>query len=812
MTRTCVLNIIKNNFLSVFILFFFANSSFSQSTGSIIGNVFSNQQAVEFATVALSNTTDTTKVLYYTTTDSLGKFTFSNIGFGDYFLKISLIGHQSTTQTISLSNQNNSLTLNNIHLNKDISKRLLTAVTVTTQKKLIQKTTEGFIVNAEANITQAGGTATDLLKGTPTVAVDADGGITLRGKAPLILINGRNSAFTTIDQIPASNIESIEIINNASAKYDANAQSGIINIKLKKNKTNGTNGAISLGAGVGSRGRTANSIIVNHKTSKWNVGLGYDNRFAGRTKHITLDRTNFYFPDTYSLNQIRNDERMERLQNMKFNTDFTPDNKNTFSFEAIGNIEGQDNDETLNSTNYKQSKSFNDANSRHALELKRSKLAEFTLGYNRKFLNPKKSLAINFTTSIQQERENTDITTQNLTENKTNLYDPSLQKTHNYANENISNAIIDYAFPIFKNRTLETGYKGTFRQSKNDYEASEKVGNNYIINSTATNIFTFNEQVHAAYLLLHSFIGAEDNPKYKYDIGVRLEQVNNNGNTQNNPTQFANKYLKLFPTASFSYLMPNNQAIKLSYAKRINRPELDNLNPFVDITDALNPHSGNPNLKPEIIQALEFGYNKEWKNYSLTSSLFYRYAENTIRGYQITQANGSVLRLPQNIGTANSYGIENIITAKPTKIYDVNVSFTLFQQELNSSNVTTDVVQKAFNWYGKLINNISIGTRGKIQIIGNYNSAQTTPQGNLTSIYNIDLGFQQKLGKGNSRFGLIVVDVFNTLKSGNNIYTNNFISNRTQKADTRAIMLTFACSFKSVFKEHLLDNKFSKEF
>ena len=802
---------LKMHYTILLVLFsFIINTTFAQSTGNIKGNIVSNQQAVEFATVTLSNQKDTTKILHYSITDSLGKFYFNNIAFGNYFLKITLIGHQPTTQKINVTNENNNIALSNINLNNDDAS--LAAVTVIAQKKLILKTTEGFIVNAAANITQVGGTATDLLKSTPTVAVDADGGITLRGKKPLILINGRNSAFTTIDQIPASNIESIEIINNASAKYDANAQSGIINITLKKNKTNGTNGAFSLGAGLGSRGRTANSIILNHKTSKWNLGLGYDNRFAGRTKHITNKRTNFYLPDTYSLKQERNDERMERLQNLKLNTDFTPNNKHSFSFEAIGNIEGQDNDETLNSTTYKQSKNYNDANRRHSLELKRSKLAEFTFGYNRKFTNPKKSFAISLSTSIEQERENTDIYTQNLNEDKSNLGNPSLQNTHNYANENISNAILDYAFPLFKNGIVETGYKGTYRQSKNDYESSDKVGNDYIINTAASNIFKFNEQVHAAYLLFHSFIGTEENPKYKYDIGVRLEQVNNNGNTQTNSTQFLNEYLKLFPTASFSYLMANNQTLKLSYAKRINRPDLDDLNPFIDITDALNPHSGNPYLKPEIIQALELGYNKDWENYSLSSSLFYRNAKNTIRSFQQSQANGAVLRLPVNIGTANSYGIENIFTAKPTKFYDVNASFTLFQQELNGSNVAKDAVQNSFNWYAKLINNFSIGTRGKLQIIGNYNSAQTTAQGNLISIYNLDLGFQQKLGKGNSRLGLIVVDVFNTLKSGSNNYTTDFKSYKTSKADTRAIMLTFAYSFKSAFKEKLLENKFSKEF
>lgn len=785
-------------------------STFAQKTCKINGNLLDNQQAIEFATVTLAKLPDSTKIAHFTTSDSLGRFTFDKINFGNYLIKISLIGYKTFTQNIFLTSENPVFSLNNLKIKTD--DKLLNEVVVTSQKKLIEKTSEGFIVNASANIVQIGGTATDLLKSTPTVSVDADGAITLRGKTPLILINGRNSKLANPDQIPASSIESIEIINNASAKYDANAQSGIINIRLKKNTQSGTNGAIALGVGEGSKGRISSSILVNHKTEKWNIGIGYDNRFAGRTKHITTNRTNFNLPDTYQINQDRNDERVERLQNLKFNLDFTPDAKNSFSFEAIGSVENQDNDESLHSLILKKSTLFNSENNRHSLELKRAKVGEFAFNYNRKFENSKKSLSASITTSLEQAKENTDINTQNLKENSTSIGTQFLQKTHNYEDANVSNMIIDYTFPIFTKGIIETGYKGTFRNITNDYEASDKIGNNFIINPASTNIFKFNEQIHAIYALYHAFIGNEESQKWKYEFGLRMEQINNNGKTNTNSTNVTNDYLKLFPTANISYLVGANEFWKLSYGKRINRPDLDDFNPFVDITDALNPHSGNPNLKPEFIQALELGYNKEWKNVTLSTNVFYRYSENTIRSFLQPLANGAVLRLPVNIGTANSYGLENIITATPNYFYNLNASVSLFQQEFNGRNISSDALQSSFNWYGKLINNFTVRKGGKLQIIGNYNSAATTPQGRLISLYNIDLGFQQKLGKGNARLGFVVVDVFNTLASGGNNTTTEFISNRIQKADTRAIMLTFAYSFKSVFKEKLLENQFSKEF
>lgn len=789
---------------------FVSTISFAQKTGNIVGNISDNQQAIEFANVTLAKVPDSSKVLYFTSTDSLGRFSFEKVHFGTYLLKISLIGYKTLTQNIILNDENSNYNLSNLKIKSD--EKILNEVTVTSQKKLIEKTSEGFIVNAAANITQLGGTATDLLKNTPTVAVDADGGITLRGKTPLILVNGRNSNLTNADQIPASSIESIEIINSASAKYDANAESGIINIRLKKNTQNGTNGAIALGAGLGSKSRINSSALLNHKAGKWNIGLGYDNRFAGRTKHITGNRTNYNLADTYQINQDRNDERVERLQNLKLNLDFTPNDKNSFSFEAIGNIEGQDNLEDLKSLIYKQNNSFNAGNDRYSAEYRRAKVAELAMNYTRKFINPQKLLSLNLTSSIENGRENTDISTQNLSENLSNLGETYFQKTHNYENGVISNAMLDYAFPIAEKGLLETGYKGIFRSIKTDFESSNKVGSDYIINTASSNIFDFNEHVHALYALYHAYLGEKDKPKWKYELGLRAEKVNNSGQTQNLSTHFTNDYLKLFPTANFSYFTNPDEFWKISYGKRINRPRLGQLNPFVDITDALNPHSGNPNLKPEIIHALEVGYNKEWENISLSSNAFYRYSKNTIRNFFQQQANGTLLNLPINIGSANSYGLENIFTAKPSNYYDVNASITLFQQKLNGSNISSDAIQNSFNWYGKLINNFVVGKGGKLQLIGNYNSAATTPQGRLIALYNVDLGFQQKLGKGNARLGLVVVDVFNTLKSGSKNFTTEFVSNRTQKADTRAIMLTFAYTFKSAFKEKLLENKFSKEF
>ncbi|MCC9016347.1 TonB-dependent receptor domain-containing protein [Flavobacterium lipolyticum] len=779
---------------------------FSQNP-SVKGTVSDGKLAIEFVDVVLKNTADSTKVAGYAITDATGNFSLDHVASGEYKIQFKLIGFKTVTQKVKFTGS--PISIGTITLKTDTN--LLNTVVVNSHKKQIQKTNEGFIFNAVSNLTQTGGTATDMLKNIPTVAVDADGGITLRGKSPMILINGKNSAITNMDQIAASSIESIEVISNPTAKYDANAESGIINIRLKKNNQSGMNGAVVLGGGFGAKGRLNSSVLLNHKTDKWNFGLGYDNRFAGRTKKIKGERINYLIDDEHYINQNRNDQRTEGLQNLKFNIDFSPNENNSFSFEALGNMESQDNGETLYTQVNNSTNQFFSSNKRHSLELERSKVGELAFSYDRKFADDQKSLNASITSSFNKHRENTDIDTYQFDQYDNLIGNAAWQRTHNYEHENISNAIVNYALPVSERTILETGYKGTFRFFNSNFESADQTNGEYVVNPLASNGFKFNEQINAVYGMLNSYIGTKETPKWKYNLGLRAEQVSNNGKTQNNSDNFSNHYVKLFPSASLQLNLAADEFLKMSYSKRINRPDLDNLNPFIDITDALNPHGGNPYLKPEIIHIIETGYSKEWSKYSLSTNAFYRNATNTIRQYAELQDNGVVLQQPRNIGSTITYGLETIFSLKPVGFYDANISITAFQQNINASNLAQDVVNNAFSWYGKIINNFVPWKGGKLQIIGNYNSALATAQGKRIPIYNVDMGFQQKLGKGNARLGLVVTDMFNTLESGFKNNTALFSNNRTSKSDTRALMLTFAYTFKSDFKEKLLENQFSTE-
>jgi len=788
---------------TLFLLLFCGFHAFSQS--AIQARIVDKSAPVEFVNVLLYSASDSVKILKYATTDSAGAFKLAGLGSGKYVLKTQMMGFISAKIPVSLA-EAQSLQLSDISLVTD--SKMLAAVEVISQKELVQKTTQGFIVKAKDNLTQAGGSATDLLKSVPTVVVDAEGAITVRGKGPLILINGRTSGISSTDLIPASSVESVEIINNPSAQYDADSEGGIINITLKKAAKSGTNVTASVGGGFGAKGRGSAAFSLNRSAGKWNVGLSYDMRYSERTRKANTTRTSFDQPLNYLLLQNRLDNRTESTQNLKFNVDYAASGKDIFNFEVLTNLEGQDNDEVLGSKFSTQLGAFNSRNTRESIELEKGLAVEFAGTYKHIFADKKEKLVINASTSIGRDNQDTDISTVALSESGSAYGSTFLQRTYSYAKPQTTNFKLDYAKPISATTVLETGYKGIYRANNIDFQNQTFKSGSYIKNPALSNIFDFKEQIHAAYIQLKS----EPSATFKYDIGLRAEKVMNEGSSiSNSSISFQRDYFNVFPTANLAYFLNKSDFLKFSYSRRINRPGLGQLNPMIDITDSLNQHGGNPYLKPELVNAFEVGYNKEGDGWSLSSSAFYRLSNNIIRPFIDLKPNGVALTTPQNFGNATTYGVEEIMDWFPAKFWSVNTSVSIFDQKIDGSYVSSDIANEVVSWYGKMIHNFSLSKQTKLQLIGAYNSPTAMPQGTRMAVYNIDLGFQTKILKGKGGLGIVLSDIFNMQSSGNIASASNFSLERTFKVDTRAVFITFAYSFANVFKESLLDNLFSND-
>lgn len=804
-----------NKFSFAIVLLLCGLSLSAQNSGSINGIVKENNKPVEFANVYLTLKVDTIKIVRGVVTDSKGYFLIENIPLENYLLNVRMIGFIPKQIPVSLTTTQQKIDLHEITIEADAL--LLNSVEVTAMRNIIQKTEDGFVVKAADNITQVGGTAADLLKNMPGVLVGSDGEITLRGKSPLTLINGRISGIAGVDRaaqlerIPASSIDRIEIITNPSAKYDADAEGGIINIILKKTVDEGTNGAFAVGAGLGDKYRLNASALLNHKTNKWNFGVAYDNWYTTRTRKVEGDRINFELPEEYYLTQRRFDERLIFYQNAKATIDYAPGKKNNLNFEALWAFPGEDNKETLKNTYETSEQDFTSKNQRYSNEIRRSHALDFSLNFMQHFNDPDKLLSVNLSNTFGKDKENTDITTQALTEQDIALGNSSLQQTHVYQKTNLASVAIDYSQPIAKRAIIETGYKGIFRYLSSDYERANLVNDEFVIDPLNTNVFDFNEQIHAVYSQYTGWTGEKDEPKWKYNLGLRAEQVWNEGKTLDEAEAFTNDYFNLFPSANLFYYTPKRNNFKLSYSRRINRPGLGQLNPFTDITDSLNQRSGNPKLKPELIHSMELGYSHSIQKASLSLTAFYRIRNNAILPYTILDANGVAFTQPLNFGKAVTYGLEAIATYNPYSFWGVNFSFSTYNLTIEESGSISEISTEQISWYTKLINNFTLFKDLKFQLIGNYTSPIAIPQGKSVAVYFVDLGFQQKIMKGKGRLGLSVTDVFNTQHYGFTTSDYNFEFRRTVKLDTRAIMLTFGYTFGTSFKEKLMENKFTND-
>lgn len=802
-------------FLQVLLFFGTCCLSLAQGTGSVHGTVKSENTPVEFVNVYLTLEADSSTILSGEITDSLGNFVLSNLPLENYTLNFQMIGFVKKQVSVSLSPTRTSVDIGLIQLETDV--QALGAVEVTAMRDMIQKTEEGFVISASDNITQIGGTAADLLRNMPGVLVGSDGEITLRGKSPLTLINGRVSGVTGIDRsaqldrISASSIDRIEIINNPSAKYDADAEGGVINIILKKNVDEGTNGAFAVGAGVGDRYRLNLSALLNHKANKWNFGLAYDNWYTTRTRSVKGDRINYELPDDYFLTQRRFDERLIFYQNAKVTVDHEINEKNTLSMEVLWAFPGEDNKETLTNTSQTSERDFSGRNLRFSNEIRRSRALDFSLRYSKRFDDPDKSLLFSLSNTFGNDRENTDISSQSLTQQNDPEGNEFLQRTRVNQKTNLLNLGGDYVHPLGNKGQIETGYKGILRYLNTDFERASQENGEFVIDPLNTNIFEFREQIHAVYGQYSGWIGSKNDPHWKYTAGVRAEQVWNDGETPDGSTAFRNDYFNLFPSASLSYFTPKQNSLRFSYSRRINRPGLGQLSPFTDITDSLNQRSGNPNLQPELIHSLDLTYNYNISQVSLSLSTFYRIRNNAIFPFTILDENGVAFTQPLNFGNATTYGAEVIATYTPFSFLNMNFSFSAFEQLIEEGESTDELLVQQTSWYTKLINNFTLFPGSKLQVIANYTAPTAIPQGESVAVYFIDLGFQQNIWQGKGRLGLTVTDIFDTQEYGFITSDENFDFSRVFKLDTRAIMLTFGYTFGSSFREKLMENRFKND-
>ncbi len=785
--------------LLILTLLFLSFHLFAQHTGSTItGNIIdkSTSQNVEFATVQLLKLTDSS-LLKTTVTDKKGKFILENIEAGSYLLRCSFIGYNNSNLPITIINQPR-INLANIEISSLTSN--LKEVTVSGKKSVFNTSIDRKTYNVTQDILAQSGTASDVLKNIPSVVVDIDGNVSLRGsEAVLILINGRPSPLMgktraeVLQQFPANSIERIEVITNPSAKYKPDGTSGIINIVLKKNVRTGWNGNVI--ANVGNRSRYNSSVGLNYKPGKLNLFGNYSYRKDNR---LRLNNSNREYLDSNGniKSYYKQDNQSYNKPNSHYITlgaDYEINSNNSFGISGNYYTRKLVKNDITTYNIFNENKLLTENFNRLRYDPEMEKESDGTVYWQHNFAKEDHELRMELNVSQSKEVEDNHYTNVYLFPTGIATFDNTLIKQ----NDKQQQLTVEYTNPLSESSKLEAGYSGSFNQLDLNFygESYDTTQKKFITDLVKTNQFLYKEFIHAFYTTYqHSY------KKFGYQIGLRAEPVKISGKLVTLDSLISNSYFKIFPTVHLSYKVKNSE-LQLNYSKRVNRAEADDLNPFPEYRDPRNLSAGNPKLLPEIIHSVEFGYKWQNKNYSFVPSLYYRYKQNGFTVVTIPLNDSVLLTTQQNLSNDQSTGLELIFSAKTGKFFSANLSSNIFYEKIDATSLgyssKKSIVSMSLNYNSSFV----FTPTTQMQISCNYRSARLTPQGKRYGTFVMNAGMRQDLLKKKMSVILAVSDIFKTLKYKSDINSKYFNDVSVGKRDAQSIYLGLSYRIGKVVKK-----------
>ncbi len=745
--------------LTFLITLLFSIPLFAQQQNSfpVSGKVIDKSGApIPYATVAFYKQSDST-MANGTSTDQSGQFEVQ-VPVGRYYVKISFLSYQS--KFIPQLQINAAKDLGTITL-KPASKSL-DEVVVKEQRNKVNLKLDKKVYNVDQNLSSKGGNVTDILGDVPSVTVDMDGGINLRGSQNVrLFINGKPSGLVsssdpqTLRQLQGNLVKRIEVITNPSAKYDAEGEVGIINIVLKDQDKSGLHGSFDVNTGYPHDHGAA--INLNYRKDWFNIfiseGVSWDRSPGGGYSLQEYD-----FPDTsYSYERQLDQTRSDLSNNLRLGADFylSPDDIITFA--------GTYQYSTGNNTSTTTYKDFNEAGDqvrtikRYQDEKEVSHEVEFELSYEKDFKQKDRKLTTDVKYNLEDDREKADYRQNNIT--KGSAVDLR-ERSDNVEYETSWLFQSDYVHPFGNKGKLETGVKAHLRQILNDYtvESRSQQGEWQPI-PRYDNKFVYIENIYAAYATASEKWGAfsaKGGLRAEY-ADIRTELVETN---ETNPRS----YLDFFPTAAMSYKLDKYNTLQLSYSRRISRPDFWNLVPFFQYADSRNYRSGNPDLNPEYTNSFESGYQRQLKKGSFLTTIYYRYRTGVIEDITYVEENGITRHKPINLATEHDYGIEFSMNYELTDWWRANGNINGYRAITEGTYNNTSLFSDTYTWNGQFSTKFAIGDRIEIQPSFQYRAPRKTTQGLRKSSYALDIGSNVDVLNNKGTITLNISDIFNTRK------------------------------------------------
>lgn len=711
--------------------------------GSVSGSVIDKnlQEPIPYATVIIADASD--KVISGGISTEDGTFSINDIPNGNYNLKIQFIGYKDYQQPITITRKNKDLNVGVIELEEAIES--LDDVTIVAERTTIEQKVDRKVINVGKDLTTTGGTAAEIMNNIPSVNVDQDGNIALRGNQNVrILIDGKPtniSATQLLKQIPSTSIKKVELITNPSAKYNPEGMSGIINIVLHKNSNVGFNGNINMGLNYQKNARFNNSIDLNYRAGKVNM---YGNYGANITKN---ENGGFVARDDQSLFQNFDFLANNKSHLFKIGMDYYINDKNTLSIYTNQNIfDGKTdgitalefpNNEAENLTQFLFNEEDN-LGSTYNLDYKHDFGKE---GHNIE-------LEIDYNDFESDSRDDFRFT------NAPNYVD-------NITNDRTNTTInLDYINPLNETSKLELGAETRLRRTDNEYRSTRFDAAD----------FTYNRDIHSFYATY-----GQTFEKWSYQLGARLESYDVTA-TLNDEKIFEDDYITVYPSAFVNYKSSDKNSYQLSYSRRVDRPGLDQVNPIREWSTPQITSTGNPELDPQFTNSIEMNYTRRLKSGSVTGGVFYRLINDEISQTLLSDPNveqGQILTFA-NFDNNSSYGIEISSNYKVTKWWSFNASFDLYGQtqkgivdvisDVNGQEVAVPTEREvdALVYNFRMNNMLKVSKSLTFQLFGFYRSDQKGIQFNSKPFYFVNTGARYNVMKGQGTISLNFNDIFNT--------------------------------------------------
>ncbi len=781
--------------------------------------------------------------------DNKGDFIFQNVPvMGALKLRVTVVGYTPYEVPVSfgfkpggdMSSMMNALDKDLGNIKVDIADKTLENVTVTAGKPGLQLGIDRKVFNVDKNMVSTGGTAVDVMRNVPSINVDIDGNVTMRNNAPQVFVDGRPTIMT-LDQIPADAIESVEIITNPSAKFDASGgTAGILNVVLKKNKRVGYSG--SLRANVDSRARVGGGGDINIRQNKINFFLGANYNQRKSISNGTTDRLTYGNPDTAS---YQTDESVQKGRFMFFRggIDYFIDNRNTLSVTAmIGRGKHTPFTESDILTKWLSPVDTSSFNSRFSDNFFKMNMNGGSLNYKHNFPKQGEELTADANLHIGES------STQNIITNSkykvpgnTLLGTMKQQQIGKGENKNLV-LQTDYTKPLSEDSKLEMGLRAQFRSVYNRTDF-------FMFNNSGTAVYSPNlsinynsvDNVYGGYATYSNKV-----KNFGYQVGLRAESSNYEGNLPDKSQSFKIDFpISLFPSIFLNQKLKNEQELQLNYTRKINRPGFFQLLPYTDYSDTMNISRGNPALKPEFTNSIELTYQKTFKNKdNFIASAYYKNTTDLITRYQAKEADaviGKDILVSSYINANSSYvtGLELVSKNKITKWWDLTTNFNLFTSKINTGIEGQPEQDQFASWFAKLNNSFKLFKNFTLQLSGEYQSKSVLPpggsgggggrgggmmmgggggmfgqasaaQGYIRANYFVDAAIRYDfLKEKRASVSLNVNDIFRTRRQDIYSESSDFVQNIFRRRDPQILRLNLSWRFGK-FDTNLFKRKNSK--